>query len=83
MLIRNKLEYETYKMHFAKRLRYAASESGMNLRQVAEEADITPQAVYKYAKGEALPNAYMLAKLAIALRVDVSKLLGISMRIDV
>lgn len=73
-------EYEDFKEKFARALRVATAKRDMKLIDVAKAAGVSGQQVYCYAHGKSLPNAYVLMKLAKALDVDASSLLGIRRR---
>ncbi len=60
------------------RLKLARSAAGLSLRELSERIDnrVTPQAIGKYERDEAMPRSGVLIALADALHVSVSYLTG-------
>lgn len=82
MTVRDKQDYERFKRNFSRRLRFIAADRDVRLKTIADAANIEPTHIYKYAHGQALPGAYHLAKLSVALGVDANVLLGIKAKGD-
>lgn len=58
------------------RIRHALSYRNMSQRELAEKAGITEAAVSRYLKGDRIPRAVTVARIAKALGVPVSELMG-------
>lgn len=67
------------KQEFGKRLSGAMLSKGWNQSELARRADIGRDSVSGYVRGHNLPNSQHLAKLARALNVPPSYLLGAGM----
>lgn len=62
---------------FGARLRAAAESIGMDVRTLAEFADVTPESVRNWFAGRSMPPATKLAGIARRLRVSTDYLLGV------
>lgn len=69
-------EMDKHRQDFAKRLAGAMTQKGWNQSELARRADIGRDNVSGYVRGHNLPNSKHLAKLAAALNVPASYLLG-------
>lgn len=61
---------------FAERLNSLLTDSGLAVKDLAAALDISAQMVGKYLRGESMPGAERLLKLAEVLRADLSVLMG-------
>ena len=66
-----------YRAAFAEQLRMYMADVGMCGNELARKAAIPVSSIYNYQKGRTLPDAFALARICVALGVDVSELLGI------
>jgi len=67
---------DEYAKAFSKRLRRAAVERDMTNKEIAYKADLHVGTVSAYLNGKAIPTAFVLAKLCVALGCDANVLLG-------
>ena len=68
---------DEYARAFSKRLRRAAVERDMTNKEIAARADLHTCTVSAYLNGKAIPTAFVLAKLCVALGCDANALLGL------
>lgn len=64
-----------YRQTLSARLAAARSLAGLTLDGVAYLVEVDRQTVYRWERGLRLPDAYSLARLAVALDVDPRELL--------
>ena len=67
---------DEYAKAFSKRLRRAAVERDMTNKEIAARAELHTCTVSAYLNGKAIPTAFVLAKLCVALGCDANVLLG-------
>lgn len=58
-------------MSIGKRIKQARKASNLSLRDLAEQAEISPMAISKYERGQDTPSSGVLLRLAQALRVSI------------
>jgi repressor LexA len=68
-------------MDIGKIIRRLREEKKISRQELAEKANISLSGLYFYEKGEKIPSAEILLKLALALEVSSDKLLGIEKNI--
>ena len=67
---------DDYTKAFSRRLKAIITNSGEPTKSIADKADIHYCSLNEYENGKALPSAFVLAKIVIALGVDANVLLG-------
>jgi len=73
----NAISLRKYRTAFAKRLRLMLVMHDTNAHKLSQACGFKGTQIYNWTAGEALPNAYSVAKMAVALGCDANELLGI------
>lgn len=68
---------DPYKTAFGRRLKTAMVMNGHNRTSLARDCYVCVQTICDYVNGETLPNAEVLARIALILNLDANWLLGI------
>ena len=67
---------DEYAKAFSKRLRVTVADRNMTNKELAAKAEVNRNIVSSYLNGKAIPTAFVLAKLCVALGCDANVLLG-------